>query len=128
MNAFRRILVWLFSISLILSLVLMSTVNGEPIISLQSILPGISEKVVGNLGMIISGFLLLITALGFKTYIQETVLDLVTEGVATVVMYACFSAGNYFLGTEYLGWTILGSVVIGMLTALIVGRSMSNRF
>ena len=128
MNAFRRILVWLFSISLILSLVLMSTVNGEPMISLQSILPGVDEYAVGSMGSLISAFLLIVTALGFKNMIRETVTDIAMEGVGTVVMIICFTVGNSFLGDEYLLWTFLGSFVIGILTMLVIGHAVTNRF
>ena len=128
MNAFRKILVFLFSISLIFCLVLMSTVNGEPMLSLQSILPGVDEYAVGSMGSLISAFLLIVTALGFKNMIRETVTDLAMEGVGTVVMIICVTVGNSLLGDEYFLWTLLGSVVIGLLTMLIIGHAVTNRF
>ena len=128
MNAFRKVLVFLFSISLIFCLLLMSTVNGEPMISLQSILPGIDEYAVGSKGALISAILLIVTVIGFKSMIRETVTDLAMEGLGTAVMFICFSVGNSFLGDEYLLWTILGSFVIGILTMLIIGQAVTKRF
>lgn len=128
MNAFRKILVFLFSISLIFCLVLMSTVNGEPMLSLQSILPGVDEYAVGSMGALISAILLIVTVIGFKSMIRETFTDLAMEGLGTAVMFFCFSVGNSLLGNEYLLWTLLGSIVIGLLTMLIIGHAVTNRF